>query len=61
VGSLEEAVLRIIVVLIDIFKATAIVDKKLSCHTMAKRLLFETFELNDRFGVDFWSTGPRID
>jgi hypothetical protein len=47
--------------LIDIFKATAIVDKKLSCHTMAKRLLFETFELNDRFGVDFWSTGPRID
>ena len=55
VVSLEVKPLLGIVLLVDIFKPSAIVYEKLSCHTMAKRLLLETLELNDRLGVEFRS------
>ncbi len=61
VGSLEAVTLGIVIVLIDVFEASAIVDKKLSRHTMAKRLLLETLELHHGFGVDIWSARLWID
>jgi hypothetical protein len=45
----------IVIVLIDVFEASAIVDEKLSRHAMANRLFLKTFELNNGFRIDLWS------
>jgi hypothetical protein len=59
--SLEVIAFGVVIMLIDVFEASAIVNEKLSRHAMANRLFLKTLELNYGFRIDLWSAPLWID